>query len=390
MRVGPLLLGLLLGVGLTCAAVGLRAGALRRASPPEHHRSPTSIVDWSRVSSRDLDVASLFVTARRSGVRAAMDSLDALAGRDSALALLGHAVAHGLGRFAVAERPDDRSLFGQCTAAFNSGCYHGVLEGYLAAPGEHPPVERLCDAVSGGGQPPYARRECAHGMGHALMGVNGGNPEPSLRGCDRLAEPEERSDCWEGVYMEDLLRATDAPVVNAGDSAVARHARGHGARPAGRCDQVAPTYRAACWAYQPVALLGANGGDAVRTLKACRAAPDRAARESCWSGFGKQTAGRIPNRPDTLGVLCAADGSDAEAACLDGAVEYHVERRWSAEPGRAFCESVPAPAQPTCFASLGAHAALIYPQPQAAEHACAGVADRYLADCRRGASSPRS
>jgi hypothetical protein len=395
MSLRPLIFGLLLGlvVGAGAWDGAMRLGAVHavQAEPaPEHaHRMPAS-VDWSSVSSHDLDVAGLFVTARSAGPRAAMDSLQALAGRDRRVAGMGHALAHGLGRFVVTAHPGDRTLFGQCTAAFSAGCYHGVMEGYLAEPGRQGSPEELCEGVAGSGQPRYARRECVHGLGHALMGMNGGRTAPSLRGCDRLRLPDEREECWEGVYMEDLVRAEGGAVVDAGDSAVARHARGHGAHASGRCETAEAAYRVACWGYQTIVARRESNGDERVTLQACRRAPDDASMRACWIGFGKQTAGGLPQRADTLVSLCGFDGPAPEHDCLDGAVQYHVEANWSAEGGRMFCAAVPARLRATCFTSLGAHAALIYPAAQAPGRACTGVPAAYVADCRRGAAAPRS
>jgi hypothetical protein len=391
MRLRPLITGFLLGCGCVTAAVAvaLRLDLLHRSVPTA---AAAPGMDWSRVSDLDLSVASLFLTAKRGGVGPAMDSLAAVAARDRQIAALGHPLAHGLGRYAVALAGGDPAVFAQCTPAFSSGCYHGVLEGYLAASDSaaRQPLDRLCDAVAAG-EPPYARRECAHGLGHALMGINRGRTPESLRGCDRLPDRADRYDCWEGVYMEEVVRVAGVAVINAGDAAAAHHHSG-GHRPAERvdCADEPAAYRAACWAYQPVLLFDRMNRDAARTLRACRQAPDPASVESCRIGVGKQTAGRMPQRADSLAAICAADGTEAEASCLDGAVEFYVEQRWDAAPGVEFCAAIPERSRGSCFESLGAHAAMLHPTAQAAMGECARVPAAYAAACRRGAAAPRS
>ena len=85
------------------------ASACRGRSQSTHAHEPAGI-DWSQVTARDLDVASVFLVARDRGVRAALDSLSVLARADSQLDLMGHQVAHGLGRYAVARRGFDAAV----------------------------------------------------------------------------------------------------------------------------------------------------------------------------------------------------------------------------------------------------------------------------------------
>ena len=101
------------------------------------------------VSSRDLNIAGIFLTARDVGVTRAMDSLERLAIGDSSFWSDGHMIAHGLGRFAIANNRHDPLVLSQCRPTFQAGCYHGVLEGYLAS---LPRVDagaasRLCTAL---------------------------------------------------------------------------------------------------------------------------------------------------------------------------------------------------------------------------------------------------
>src|SRR5690349_3908589 len=51
------------------------------------HGAHGAAFDWGTATDRDLDVASVFLTARRAGVRAALDTLRAAAARDSGIAL---------------------------------------------------------------------------------------------------------------------------------------------------------------------------------------------------------------------------------------------------------------------------------------------------------------
>src|SRR5438445_8892153 len=64
-------------------------------------------IDWTNVTSRDLNIAAVFVTARDSGLHKALDSLEALATRDPQVRGQGHALAHALGRYTIAQHQND-------------------------------------------------------------------------------------------------------------------------------------------------------------------------------------------------------------------------------------------------------------------------------------------
>src|SRR6476659_815998 len=68
-----------------------------RQEPQQQGEARAAPFDWSTVSSRDLNIAAVFVTARDRGVRAAMDSLQEIAKHDSSYWTEGHMIAHALG-----------------------------------------------------------------------------------------------------------------------------------------------------------------------------------------------------------------------------------------------------------------------------------------------------
>jgi len=86
---------LLLGLLVVVLAVAWWRGSSADDRLVEQESPPTvAPFDWSTVSSRDLNIASVFVTARDRGVGAAMDSLQAIAKHDSTYWTEGHMIAH--------------------------------------------------------------------------------------------------------------------------------------------------------------------------------------------------------------------------------------------------------------------------------------------------------
>jgi hypothetical protein len=338
------------------------------------------------------------------GVRVALDSLTALVARDRALGPQGHHLAHELGRFAQAER-GDLSVLEECTPVFQSGCYHGALEGYFleGARVDSASVRAVCPQRPRPGQPGYAVLECWHGLGHGLMVQAAGDVRQALPLCDALESAGWRRECQDGVFMERTLRAM-APAVSVAHGAAGGHASGghaHGggaaasAEPlsneqlARQCDGVDARYQPSCWLYQPSPLVRIHGLDAAAVLRACDRAPAGAV-DDCYRGFGKVYMGA--SSQDMRGTVRACGRGDGAHAtdCLLGGVEFLTDLEWTAEPGIAFCARVPADAKAACYGLVGARLALIHPTAEGAASACArverGMTPACLAGVRRGGS----
>jgi hypothetical protein len=345
----------------------------------------------------DRMIASVLPLTRDSGgVRVAMDSLQALVGRDGGRGHRGHHLAHSLGRLAVAER-GDLSVLGECTPVFQSGCFHGAMEGYFLNGGTADPVSvhAICPQRPGPGQPGYEVLECWHGLGHGLMVQSRGDIRQALPLCDALESPAWRRECQDGVFMERAVRAAAPATAAAADG----HAHGAHGSPAASaapmstaqlrqlCGGVDPRYQPSCWLYQPSILVGIHGLEPGPVLRACDGAPAAAVRD-CYRGFGKTFL--AARAGETRGMIRACRGGDRARAtdCLLGGVEYLTDQAWTAEPGIAFCRQLPADTKPACYGMIGARLALIHPDLEPAAAACRtverGMAEACLAGVRRG------
>ncbi|HEX2211620.1 MAG TPA: hypothetical protein VHG93_28290 [Longimicrobium sp.] len=359
----------------------------------------TDAAAWTRVANGDPSIDSLFVITRDRGIREGLDSLGALAARDQAAAGRGHELAHALGRFAAAAR-GDISILVECTPVFQSGCYHGALEGLFAhgATVDASTVDGICTARAG--RPGYEALECWHGLGHGLMVRYGGDYRQALPLCDALGSPRGRRECQDGVFMERTIRAIGASSTD--EAPAARHQHGahgggghgeHGARKKGGrlsnaelrrlCAEVDARHQPSCWAYQPIALLFVHGDDADAVLTECDAAPAAAARD-CYRGFGKQYLGAMGGDAEPMIDACGLRNRAYLADCLLGGVEYFTDLDWSIEPGIAFCARVPAEARARCYDMIGERLALAHPARGEAESACRRIEAPYVAACLAG------
>lgn len=358
------------------------------------------------------EVASVFRLARGpGGVRTALDSLRALTDRDSVLRIRGHELAHALGRFAMAERKE-LSVLRECKPVFQSGCFHGALEGYFLHGGtaDAESVREICAERPARGQPGYEVLECWHGLGHGLMVHFRGDIGQALPLCDRLHPATARRECTDGIFMERAIRAVGAQPIHVGHGPAMGHARGgdggghaHGAQPDSQparvsaparlgkaelqqlCSAVDARYQPSCWAYQPVALFEVHGVEAAPVLGACDRAPAAAVRD-CYQGFGKQYLGALDGDAAEMIAGCQQGNRALAADCMLGGVEFFTDLEWTIEPGIEFCAQVPDDAKPKCYDLIGRRLALIHPDPRQAEAACWRVEAAFVPACMAGAA----
>lgn len=381
---------LLIGL-LTYAWLHARDAASRAPAPAPF--------EWSAVSTRDLNIASVFLVARTQGVGRAMDSLAALEKKDSTLEGDGHMIAHALGRWAIGNNGHDPAVLRECRPTFEAGCYHGVLEGLLMTANkvDPPKMAALCTSFAHPGDSRELTNECAHGLGHGFTEAFGYDLSRALAACDAFTTADLRGECHDGVFMENVVQSVGMSGMNVGDSAMAMHkqmAMTMGKTPstsrfrasdlAFPCDSVAAGYQPSCWSYQPLVIVNLRRGDIAKTLGDCKLAPSGSA-SNCYRGFGKQSQAWYSF--DKPKVIAACGGAGAFVTdCFAGAVEALVDRDLGARGAVDFCSAVPDASKKKCFESIGVHMAPLFADDQSAEHECAlAGAPEYVEACMKGA-----
>ncbi|HEV8449591.1 MAG TPA: hypothetical protein VGQ44_22400 [Gemmatimonadaceae bacterium] len=381
--------------------IGVLVFAWLRASDAAARPQAPASFDWSAVSTRDLDIASVFLAAKSEGVGRAMDSLSAFVKRDSTLEGDGHMIAHALGRFAIANNGHDPAVLRECRPTFEAGCYHGVLEGLLAAQ-QHvdpPAMAKVCTSFAHAGDARELTMECAHGLGHGFTEAMGYDLARALGACDSFDSGDLRGECHDGVFMENAVHGVGMKGMNVGDAALAGAAHEHMAMDMGSpapstnsfrksdvafpCDSVAAQYQPSCWSYQPLVIARLRDYDLERTLKDCSLAPSASA-SNCYRGFGKQSQAFFRwNRPKVIGTCTGAGAFQTD--CFAGAVEALVDRELSARGAIDFCGAVPEGGRKKCFESVGVRIAPLHADDKSAARECAMAGlPEYVDACIRG------
>src|SRR5262245_21730562 len=200
--------------------------------PPAN--APSAVVarapfEWASASDRDLRVATVFIAARNFGIGAALDTLQAVASHDSTIFAEGHGIAHGIGRFVMARNGGNPSVLGQSRPVFEAGCYHGVLEGYLASVQsvDAAKLTSMCGWLIHPGESPLPGHECAHGLGHGFLERLSYDLGAALGACDAFSVESLRGECHDGVFMQNTVRGLG---LSPADSAAGGRGEHHQAR----------------------------------------------------------------------------------------------------------------------------------------------------------------
>jgi hypothetical protein len=392
--------------------LGVAACNRTQAPPPLARVNASTRTDSIPVTGVGPEVAAVFRMVRaEGGVHTALDSLKSMTARDHDLQARGHELAHALGRFAMGERRD-LAVLRECTPIFQSGCFHGALEGWFLQGGtvDARTVGGICGTRPERGRPAYEVLECWHGLGHGMMVRFSGDIAQALPLCDRLQTATARRECQDGIFMERAIRAVGAESINVGTGPAMGAHGGHAAHGGGGhahgghgdaqassssaaplsqkelselCSTVDARYQPSCWAYQPVALFEIHGVDPVPVLRACDQAPAAAVRD-CYQGFGKQYLGALDGDSPRMIAGCQQGNRAYAADCMLGGVEFFTDLEWTIEPGIAFCAQVPADAKSRCYALIGTRLGLIHPDRRDAEAACRGIEAAYVSACLAG------
>jgi hypothetical protein len=316
----------------------------------------------------------LFALLDAHGVRVSMRTLELLPNRAGEMSHHGHMLAHhiGIAGYRGAERVGE--AFAECTPAFQSGCYHGIVQAYFADPAltsspdglDGARLNALCAEHRGPGGDQWLLFQCLHGMGHGLVALHENHLPRALQGCDLLADLWEREGCYGGAFMENVVSATmphHAPRADDGAHRGHHHGGEHLAHtPDGGGHDARGGHGHHHGHEHPPA--GAAEGEAAHAHHHGHAHPHEHAPESAEGRPGDgHPHGR--DRGVTDGPFRALDPADPHYPCsvLEDRYQhgcYSMQTSavlfWSegdVTPGIELCEGAPEQVRGTCYVSLG-------------------------------------
>jgi hypothetical protein len=363
------------------------------------------------------------------GVSVAMASLDSLAAKDEEIRRDGHQYAHAIGINAFDGNEPVGPVFSRCTPAYQSGCYHGVIQSYFThhiqmhgGQIDVATINALCEDQRGGDH--WLLFQCAHGMGHGTYMIAGNQLPGALEGCDLLVDDWERESCYGGVFMENIVAET-VPHHSVGrpdlESATAHDDHtGHGAADQGDphadhhavptlvgvadrepfpalkrdeplypCSVLEDRYLTSCYQMQTSAILWFNGSDVPGAARACSQAPEDF-RVICFQSLGRDVSSITMQDNRRAITLCNSAPVEYRPWCHMGYAKNLVDVTADPNDGFAYCRLLPAgESKRICNVAIGEQIWVLADDPARREQMCLSAEPDFRDACRIGAGIAR-
>lgn len=341
--------------------------------------------------------------AGRGEVRLAMLSLKRILDSDPGAQADGHVFAHGIGIAAGKSKRDVAQLFAQCDESNESGCYHGVLQGYFLVANEVGPaqVNGACQAFNGPEADRWLRFQCVHGAGHGLTMYYSHDVPQALRNCDYMTGDWDRRSCYAGVFMENIVNAQKPHPAEHMASHEASHHEGMDmsasapvktpfkaldpADPLYPCSIMDDRYLAACYEMQTAAILHLNKGDIGATAKTCDTAP-KPMRSVCYQSLGRDISALSARNHATAIEMCGRGTDVYQPWCYFGLVKSFVNMNAKADEGLTFCRTLTGEANKLkCYEAVGEQIGTLRNQPAERSALCEPSEAAFRSACLYGA-----
>lgn len=281
-----------------------------------------------------------------------------------------HQQAHTLGRIAYALFGAD--AFQKGNAACHSGFYHGAMETLLQQEGTEelaPKIAALCGKFS----TQFGIFECLHGVGHGVLAYENYDLPKALRTCAELTTDYDRSSCYGGLFMENIVTAQG---LGARPTHATTWVSADPHFPCNGIDQNA-SIQHQCYLMQTSRMLQVTHYDFERVAEECTRAPASLV-SVCFRSLGRDIAGYTLRNPPEIGKRCAKVIEAHQDDCITGAVNVIVDF-WGGgltDQATTLCQLLPNNRKRNCYSILAGRLLDIFGNDEERKQAC----DRFERD----------
>ncbi len=259
---------------------------------------------------------------------------------DNALFRSCHALVHEIGHAAYEKYGDFAEAVRYQDEICNSGYLHGIIETHFSKSADvFTAMKTVCSPYPIG---KYLSWECYHGVGHGVMYYTSNDLPKSLELCDRYESFFARTNCANGVFMENFntdQKLHPSKFLKKSD-------------PFYPCQEQASRHKDDCYLYAPTYYLSLHKNDYVGALKWCEGAELPSYQLICARGVGSQAIKENINTSKLVEEICMSHKSAQVGSCINGMVGLFINHYGSLEPARKLCEQLEPSNRQTCYFAI--------------------------------------
>jgi plastocyanin len=282
---------------------------------------------------------------REENPRVALNRLGEEMETDDAILRSCHPLVHAIGHEAYEKYRDVGEAMKYRNEVCNSGYLHGVIERRFSESEDIlADVKTMCEPYRPGS---FVSWQCYHGLGHGVMFYTANDLPRSLEMCEGLDTEFGRSNCVNGVFMENFTADQKLHV-----SKFLKESD-----PFYPCQEQADHLKSDCYIYAPTYFLNLNPNDYAAALEWCRGA-ETGFDGACAYGVGMQVMKENLNEPGFVESTCTNGAPGQTQPCIQGMTALYISHHGSLEPARELCGRLEPSNQPACYATVKAHTSL--------------------------------
>ena len=259
-----------------------------------------------------------------------------------------HQLTHVIGRAAYAKYGNLSETFTHGDQFCWSGYYHGVMEELSKEKGKQTIAQAnsICADLRSKQPQSFYHYNCVHGLGHGFMFILNQKLFPSLDACDTLKDSFERTSCYGGAFMQNIMNE-QAP-----DRDEVVQAELRPSEPMYPCTAVKEQYKGQCYLMQTSYALQVENYDFAKVFGLCSQV-ETTYRDTCYQSLGRDASGNSISDVDQTKAKCLLGPSDeAKSYCIRGAAYDFVSYFHSDQQAHKLCASLPAGFQTDCRQSV--------------------------------------
>jgi hypothetical protein len=367
-------------VGFLVLLAALKAGSLQAGEPT----APEACRIQPFEAKMRCYQTHLETVLQMEGTEQALTALERITAQDPEALREAHPLVHHIGQRSFVRYGTASAALSHCRDVFWSGCYHGVLQGYLSSlPAVEPqdilplcPVSETVSAYS------FQRYNCLHGLGHGLTIQFRYDLLKSLAFCDALPGSWDRESCYGGVFMENIVTFQQARQATVSDGhhhqEVTSFLNPHDLLYP--CSVLNAKYLQACYLMQTSAVLTFLNYDFAQAFTQC-ARVEGEHQTTCYRSLGRDISGFTLRDIGRVNELCRLGQGDQVRQCFIGAVKDFILTDASPDPGLALCRSLDGPFKKDCYATVGEMSVPLFDDKDKRAQACRKGEDEYVEAC---------